>query len=138
MIKLPDAPVEQVAKALGNRGIAYGQQEKLEEAIENFGRVIELPNTPVEHVANALVNRGIAYGQQEKLEEAIEDFGRVIELSDAPAEQVANALMGTAWVFHSLGEANVAKQYMNQVHFDGLPSELQGVYESIRSLMEKR
>ena len=60
-----------------NRGNAYGNSEKYEEAIQNFNKAIELsPNNP-----SYINNRGSAYGNLEKYEEAIQDFNKAIELN---------------------------------------------------------
>ena len=58
MIHLPGALVEQVTKALNNRGILCGQTGRSEEAIADFTRVIELSGAPVEQLATAFYNRG--------------------------------------------------------------------------------
>jgi hypothetical protein len=60
-------PVEQVAKALVNRGVNYGNKGEYEKATADCSEAIELPNAPVELVAWALVNRGIYYGQKGEL-----------------------------------------------------------------------
>jgi hypothetical protein len=50
--ELPGAPVEQVAKALNNRGVTWGQKGESEKSIADCFRVIEeLPGAPVEQVA---------------------------------------------------------------------------------------
>ena len=99
--QLPDAPVEQVAQALVNRGFTWVQKGDPEKALADYTRVIEqLPNAPVEQVAQALVNRGVAWGQKGELEKALADYARVIEqLPAAPVAQVAQALFnrGVAW-----------------------------------------
>jgi tetratricopeptide (TPR) repeat protein len=57
--ELPDAPVEQVAAALRNRGILWGQKGETEKALADYTHVIEqLPGAPVSNVAEALTNRG--------------------------------------------------------------------------------
>jgi len=92
VIGLPDALVDQVAKALLNRGITYGQTGETQREIEDYTAVIGLPNAPVEQVAKALYCRGITYGQTGETQRAIEDYTAVIGLPDAPVEQIAKAL----------------------------------------------
>ena len=92
VILFPGAPVEQVAKALNNRGISYGQRGRAEEAIADLTRVIELAAAPVGQVVMALYNRGFACGQTGRTEEAIADYTRVVELPAAPVKWVAMAL----------------------------------------------
>jgi tetratricopeptide (TPR) repeat protein len=99
--QLPGASVEQVAQALNNRGVAWGQNGDTEKALADYTRGIEqLPGASVEQVAQALNNRGVAWGQNGDTEKALADFTRVIEqLPDAPVEQVAQALnnRGVTW-----------------------------------------
>jgi tetratricopeptide (TPR) repeat protein len=59
--QLPDAPVEQVAKALNNRGVTWGRKGETEKALADYTRVIEqLRDAPVEQVARALAGRAWA------------------------------------------------------------------------------
>ena len=99
LIELPGASLEQVAKALNNRGYTRGQQGDWEKEIGDYTRVIEqLPGAPVQQVAKALYLRGYTWGQQGDREKEIADYTRVIEqLPGAPVEQVAKALANRAW-----------------------------------------
>ena len=100
-IDLPDAPVEQVAEALYNRGVTWGQKGETGKEIADYTRLIEqLPEAPVEQVAQALYNRGVVWGQKGETEKEIADYTRVIDqLPEAPVEQVAKALnyRGVTW-----------------------------------------
>jgi tetratricopeptide (TPR) repeat protein len=91
VIGLTGAPVEQVAQALVNRGITYGQAGETQREIEDYTAVIGLTGAPVEQVARALVNRGITYGQAGETQRKIEDYTAVIGLTGAPVKQVAQA-----------------------------------------------
>ncbi|PYK25996.1 MAG: hypothetical protein DME59_08815 [Verrucomicrobia bacterium] len=104
--KLPGAPVEQVALALNNRGITWGEKGETEKELADYTRVIEqLPGAPVEQVALALNNRGIIWGKKGDTEKALADFTRLIEqLPGAPAEQVAMALGGRGWTNYLRGD----------------------------------
>ncbi|MGJ5817534.1 tetratricopeptide repeat protein [Paludibaculum fermentans] len=92
---------EQVAQALHNRGVVWGQAGEPDKALADYTRVIEdLPGTPVEQVARALVNRGVVWGQTGEPDKALADYTRVIEdLPGAPVELVAKALVnrGVVW-----------------------------------------
>jgi tetratricopeptide (TPR) repeat protein len=56
---LPDAPVEQMANALYNRGVAWSQEDQADKALADYTYLIEqLPDAPAEQVAGALANRG--------------------------------------------------------------------------------
>ncbi|MEX0887564.1 MAG: SIR2 family protein [Phycisphaeraceae bacterium] len=110
MLDLPDAPGEQKAKALINRGVAYGQRGEegdLQRAIDDFTAVLALPDAPAEQKANALINHGVAYGRRGKegdLQRAIDDFSALIALRDAPAEQKATALYNRGVAYRQRGE----------------------------------
>jgi tetratricopeptide (TPR) repeat protein len=97
--------VEQVAIALNNRAVVYGQQGAPEKALSDYKRVIEdLPGAPVKQVAIALVNRAMAYGRQGAPEEEWSDYKRVIEdLPGAPEEYVAHAFGSRAWSHYKAG-----------------------------------
>jgi len=65
------------AEAYYNRGVAYGESGKVEEAIADYTKAVELnPES-----AEAYYNRGIAYGKSGKVEEAIADYTKAIELN---------------------------------------------------------
>ena len=96
---MPDAPADQRAMALGNRGVTYGQQGHVELEIADYTAVVEMPDAPAELRARALVNRGATYGLQGRIEQALADSNAVIDMPDAPAEARAMALShrGTAY-----------------------------------------
>jgi tetratricopeptide (TPR) repeat protein len=48
VIEMPDAPAEQKAQALFNRGVAYGLQGDREREIADYTAVIEMPDVPDE------------------------------------------------------------------------------------------
>jgi len=64
-IDLPGAPAELVAKALNNRGVVHGEQNRPQEAIADYTRAIDLPGAAAEQVAKALNNRGVVHGDQD-------------------------------------------------------------------------
>jgi tetratricopeptide (TPR) repeat protein len=109
-IELPNAPVEQVAQALVNRGFTWGQKSDMEKALADYARVIEqLPDAPVAQVAQALFNRGFTWGQKGDLEKALADYTRVIEqLPDAPVAQVAQALVNRGFTWGEKGDMEKA------------------------------
>ncbi|MBA3494154.1 MAG: hypothetical protein H0T87_08590, partial [Gammaproteobacteria bacterium] len=63
VIEMPNAPPEQVAKALNNRGVRKGEVGDSAGAMVDYSAVIEMPNAPPEQVAQALNNRGVTKGQ---------------------------------------------------------------------------
>ena len=108
VIKLPGAPIEQVAKALFNRGITYGQLGDTQRAIDDYTTLMALPGAPVEQVAAALVNRGVTYGRSGDAQRAIDDCTAVIGLPGAPVEQVANALVNRGVTYGQSGDTRRA------------------------------
>jgi tetratricopeptide (TPR) repeat protein len=92
VIALPGAPVEQVAKALFNRGITHGQAGDNQLAIAGYTALIDLPGAPVELVAMALNIRGLTHSQAGDTQLEIADYTASIDLPGAPIEQVAKAL----------------------------------------------
>lgn len=59
---LPNAPMEQVAAALVNRGVAWGRKGDIEQQLADYTRVIALlPGAPVGQIAQALVHRGLVH-----------------------------------------------------------------------------
>jgi len=98
---VPEAPVDHVALALTNRGIAWFQKGDIDEAIADFTRVIEAwPGAPVDQVARALTSRAVAWDEKRDLDRAIADYTRVIDtLPGASVERVGEALYnrGLAW-----------------------------------------
>ncbi|MFV2044150.1 MAG: AAA family ATPase, partial [Anaerolineales bacterium] len=93
ILALSDIPAEQVAQALLNRGVTYGQLDEQEKAIADYTAVIDLPQVLVEWVAQVLLNRGVTYGQLGEQEKEIADYTAVVDLPQAPVEQVTQALI---------------------------------------------
>ena len=80
VIELPGTAVEQVARALINRGFLLGQQGETDKELADYTRVIEqLPGAPVEHVAKALFNRGATWGQKRDTDKALADYTAAIK-----------------------------------------------------------
>ena len=128
VIELPGAPAEQVAQALYNRGVTFGQEGDTDKEVADYTRVIELPGAGVEQVAEALYNRGLAWGQQEETAKEIADYSRALELPDVSIEQMAQALInrGVAW-----GQQNDTEKEMGDYarvidELTGVPAEQLG------------
>ena len=60
-----------------NRGIAYGNKQQYDRAIEDFNKAIELD--PRDDIA--YYNRGRAYENKQQYDRAIEDYNKAIELN---------------------------------------------------------
>jgi DNA polymerase III delta prime subunit len=79
-----DAPAEQKAKALFNRGVTFGQRGEVERELADYTAVIDMTDAPAEQKANALFNRGVTFGQRGEVERALADYTAVIDMADAP------------------------------------------------------
>jgi tetratricopeptide (TPR) repeat protein len=78
------------ALAYLDRGIAYGNQGKQDEAISDYDEAIGLdPSNALAYLA-----RGIAYGNQGKIDEPIIDYDEAIGLD--PSNALAYVRRGTA------------------------------------------
>jgi lipoprotein NlpI len=103
VLAMPEAPAEQKAKALVNRGVVYGRTGKPELELADYGAVLAMPEAPAEQKAGALVNRGVVYGRTGKPELALADYGAVLAMPEAPAEQKAGALGNLGWLHYQAG-----------------------------------
>ena len=63
VIDMADAPAEQKAKALVNRGVTFGQRGDMEQALADYTAVIDMADAPAEQKAMALFNRGVTQWQ---------------------------------------------------------------------------
>ncbi len=90
---LPDAPAEQKAQALFNRGVTHGRQGDREQELADYTAVIDMPDAPAEQKAKALLNRGVTHTEQGDREQALAVCTAVIDMPDAPAEEKAMALL---------------------------------------------
>ena len=84
MIDQPDAPVDQIAMALFNRGIIKGKSGDSAGALADYSLAIDLPDSPVYMVAYAFFNRARLQAKGEKADEAVADLERWRELADQP------------------------------------------------------
>jgi len=124
VIKLEDAPKEQVSRALVDRGAAKGLCGDVQGAISDCNVVIEMEDAPKEQVALALFNRGIAKGQISDIQGAISDYTDVIELETAPSESVALALFNRGVAKRQLGDnPGAISDYNALIEMEGVPDQ---------------
>ncbi|MCL4177397.1 MAG: tetratricopeptide repeat protein [Verrucomicrobia bacterium] len=125
--ELPGAPVQQMAQALVNRGLAWGLKGDTDKALTDFTRVIEqLPGAPTGRVAQALFNRGVAWGKKGDTNKALSDYTQVIEqMPGASVEQVALALVNRGLTWGKMGDTDKALADYTQVieQMSGTPVE---------------
>jgi tetratricopeptide (TPR) repeat protein len=120
VIQMPDAPVNVVARAFLNRGVAYGQQGDSEKEIADYTAVIKLPNVTVELIAKALINRGITYGELGDYENEIADYTAVINLPNAPVGQIVDAFFYRGFSYGQMGDSE--KQIADYTAVINLPN----------------
>jgi len=93
IIKLEDAPVEFVAKALLNRGVTYNTLGDNAKELADYSTLIKLEDAPVEFVANALLYRGVTFSTLGDTAKSLDDLSTLIKLKGAPVDKVAIALL---------------------------------------------
>lgn len=125
IIEMDDAPVEQTARALVNRGFIYGHQGEIERALADFSAVIEMDDAPGDLIAKAFVNRGYTFGQKGDVERKLSDYSAVIEMADAPVDQIAKALFNRGVTYDLLGDFERAlTDYSAVIEQSGAPVNL--------------
>ena len=105
VIDMPDAPLEQVERALVNMRAAektLNQTKNHEEELANQTIIINDPNALPRHKALAFLFRGDSYLVLEEVDMAIVDYSSLINMSDAPAELKARALFNRAYQYVKL------------------------------------
>ncbi|MCC5828526.1 MAG: tetratricopeptide repeat protein [Phycisphaeraceae bacterium] len=125
IIEMPEASDEQVARALGRKGMLLVTQRRLADAIEVFDEVVRRfadRDEPVlaEGVARALANKGVALGSLGRFEDAIEVYDEVVRRfadREEPnlAEEVARALVNKGVTLGSLGRPEEETKVYDEV-----------------------
>ena len=121
LIDSPNVPVEQVAMARCNRGVAYRHLGEIKKAIADYTAVTKIKDVSIEQCALALNNRGVAYRCLGEMEQAISDYTAVRKLKKVPVEQVAMALSNRGelhWCAGDHGHAQVS--FKEAIGLDGL------------------
>jgi len=108
LLALPSISVDEIVRALVNRGVAYGHLGDSDRAIADYSAVIAHPRAPVEWIARALVNRGVAYGHLGDSDKEIADYSAVIDHPQAPVEEIARALFNRGVTYGRLGDSDRA------------------------------
>ena len=117
-----------VARAMLNQGFTYGQQGKLEDALNSYATLIEQfkgsSNEELQiEVAKAMCNQGVTYGRQDKLEDALSSFKTLIEkFKDSSNEEI---------------QIRVAKAMNNQVVFYGSKKDFTAALNLHSQLLER-
>lgn len=85
-----------LAKAYGNRGVAYYSKGQYDRAIEDYNKVIALnPKNP--NLAKAYIGRGLVYNEKGQYDRAIEDYNKAIALNPDDALALAYCNRGLAY-----------------------------------------
>ena len=128
MIELDETPIDQVCKALFNRGLAFSDLGKTQEEIDDYTRLIDLDGAPINQVCKALINRGISFSDIGRTQEEINDYTRLIDLDGASTDQLSKALLNR-------GVAYSRSHFFEKSESDFLSlSVLESVSEEIRVL----
>jgi len=121
-------PLIQRAGALVNRGVAYYQLGKTEQAKQDWTSVITMQGMPVEEKANALFYRSVIYNQKDETELQLQDLSYIINLQDAPVDPKAMALLIRSGIYDQKGEAEFALQdLMTIITLQDAPVELKAM-----------
>lgn len=102
--EMAGVPVDQVARAFNNRGMAYTELGDFKKAINDYSAVIGLASAPIKQVARAFYNRGFVYERIGELEKVISDFSAVIDQPDVPVERVTQAFIHRGLAHGQLGD----------------------------------
>jgi tetratricopeptide (TPR) repeat protein len=108
LLMLPSVSVEDMARALVNRGATSGELGEREREIADYSAAIDLPQAPVEQIALALLYRGLAYRQSGDAEQAQRDLEAISTLDRVPIEPRVDALLALAQLHVATGRWDVA------------------------------
>ncbi|MCP4432371.1 MAG: hypothetical protein GY806_15450, partial [Gammaproteobacteria bacterium] len=115
VIDLPEAPVEQVAKALVNRAVTFGQQGNFDTEIADYTTVIDLPEAPVEQVANALVLRSVIFKDQLLIDKSVKDLISALHVNSNSPDINLTPLwnkLGNLYLDHSVHKDKALKAFL--------------------------
>jgi tetratricopeptide (TPR) repeat protein len=125
IIETADAPIEKVAVALYNRGVAWDKKGETQKELADYTRLIdELPDAPVPHVGTALFNRAVTWDSQGETEKALADYTRLAEQTPGAAiEDIASAVFNRGVLWAKKGETDKAlADYTRLIeHLPGAP-----------------
>ena len=108
IIDMAEAPAEQKAKALINRGLTYSQRGDTERALADYTAVLDMAEAPAESKAQALFNRGVTQWQLGQFGPAQQSFEQLLDIPELPPQQMTAALF-------ALPEAMIAGASREQV-----------------------
>ena len=80
------------AGALFNKGFAFDQLERPEDAITAYDALLEMPDAPSDQKAMALLNKGVTLGHLDRPEDEIATYDALLDMAEAPSDQKAKAL----------------------------------------------
>ena len=124
VIKLPNAPPNQVATALRRRGNLHARNGDHDKAIAHYTEAIDLPGATTEQVAAALVNRGNCYRKKGDDDKAIADYTKAIAWPHAPADQVSRALVNRGDRYRKKGDDDKAiADYTKAIDWPHAPAD---------------
>ena len=109
---------EDLAAALGNMGVIYGQKGELDEALSQFERTLKIDREIGNRLgeANQLGNMGIVYRRKGELDKALSHYEQALKIDREIGNRLgeANALGNTGNVCTMKGELDKALSYYEQ------------------------
>ena len=108
ILSMVDVNVDQTARVLNHRGVAYAGLGEQQKAITDFTAVINVPGASTDLVALAFNNLGVTYEQLGDQQKAMTEYSYVIELPDAPAKRLEVSLNNRGWSYLRLGNREKA------------------------------
>jgi hypothetical protein len=103
VIDTAGVPPKDRARALRNRGVAFGDLGDDAREIADYTEVIDMPDAPADQKAMTLNNRGYALGERGETTSEMADYTAVIDMPDVPAEDMTMALLNRGITWGQLG-----------------------------------
>jgi len=104
ILSMVDVNVDQTARALNHRGVAYAGLGEQQKAITDFTAVINVPGASTDLVALAFNNLGVTYEQLGDQQKAMTEYSYVIAMPNLTAEKTADALLNRGQIYEWSGE----------------------------------
>jgi len=133
-------PLLQKLQALFKRGLEYYQINKVEEAINDWSKIVDMPEAPKEEKAKALLNRSVTFINQGKTTLGLKGLNQLIQLDNAPEDVVNLALFMIPEVYFNLLQIDNAHIALKEAFIKGdkgseyYPSNTKNILLSINQL----
>jgi tetratricopeptide (TPR) repeat protein len=121
VIEMEEAPVEQRATALFNRGVTYSQLGESEKAIADYSAVIEMEEAPVDERAGAQLIRGARYWHTQRFGPSLNDFTAVAEMTGVSSSTMTAALFRIPEAMIPIKSVNESVESIRRAFAEGDP-----------------